>query len=291
MISWKQKILLILVTVVIVVIGSLILALQVKSCQHDAEVEALQAQILESTNYAVEKVDENTSAIKTVKTNKSISRKELSEELARNTKKMTIAYDAKIQTVLKEVKKVQGKSKPTKIVTHHKEKEIIISDPKIREQCNECLAQVKVKVPFEVNEGPWKISGHTLSGTALGEPGEFELSLELHKKIALEIVLAQTKKGSWETFLYSKDLDVKQIQSKLSVKPWRPKWYEKFMFPANILVSKDLHFSLGGGIYYQFLNNVAFGIDARVLFLNHQQKEWGALFGVGVIITTNRKKF
>ncbi len=284
MISWKQKIFLIGGLITVLLVGALILALQVQSCNHRNEMEESNRKLWEQTGTVVEQLTEDIGVAQTLKTEKSISRKELHEELKKQTKGLTIVYDAKFDTLLKMTEKMKGKSKTTEIVTHHKETETIVSDPKIREQCNTCLASVKVKVPFDVVQGPFHIKGHTLSGTALGEPGDYELDLTMAKKLMFEIVLTQNKKGEWSTFVHSEDFEAEAIHSKLSVKAFKQKWYQKFSFPVNILLSKQLHVALNTGIYYKFHKNVSGGINGGILFLNTQESKYDWQLGIGVLI-------
>lgn len=288
MISWKTKLFLIILAIVIVIFTIFGVVMQIRSCQKDEQIEALMMQNLEQTGYAVEKVDENTSFIKTIKTGKSISKDDLADEIAKQIKKnkLDVVYDAQVKANMRIEKKLKGRTTTTEIVTHNKETEKIVTDPALQEQCNTCLAAVKVKVPFDVIQPPFHVKGYTLSGSALGEPGDYELDITLAKQLMFEVTLTQDKKGNWNTLIYSEDFESEAIKSKISVKAFKQKWYQKFSFPVNIMISKQLHLSLSTGIYYKFHKNVSAGILGGLLFLNTPENQYNWQLGAGVIIHT-----
>jgi hypothetical protein len=292
-VSLKNKIILILSAIIIASILIFSLVLNIKNCQHQEEIENLQAQILAQTNYAVEKVDENTSAISTIETKKSISKDEVAEEIAKQIKKnkLDLVYTAQVKGQLEIKESLKGKStKPAQIVKYEKEKEIVVTDPEIQQQCSTCLASTRIKVPFDVVQGPWHVAGYTLTPNILGDPGDYNLDVSLAKDLEFEIALTQDKKGNWKTFIYSEDFNASNIKSKISVKPFAKKWYENFLFPINIMISKDWHVGLSAGIYYKFTHRIAGGLSGGILFLNTNDSKYNWTLSTGIIVTTERKK-
>jgi len=282
-VSLRTKIILILVSIIIV--GAIIFSifLNVQNCQHQAEVETLQRQILEQTNYAVEKIDINTSKIATIKTEKSISKDEVAEAIRAEIKKnkLDIVYDAQIKGQISLEKKLSGKSKTTQIVTHNKE--TIVTDPELIQQCNTCLASTRIKVPFDVTEGPWNVSGYTLTPLKLGDPGDYTLDIKVIKELVFELVLTQDKKGNWSTYIHSEDFDAENVKSVISMKPFKKKWYKKFEFPLSLMLTNKFDVSVVTGIYYKFLDHVSFGINGGIMFMNSKESQYRWHYGVGVV--------
>lgn len=287
--SLKTKIILSLVGLLIVAVLVFSLIISVQNCKHQQQVESLQQQILERTDYAVTKIDDNTSAIQTLETKKTISKEEVADEIAKQIKKnkLDIVYDAQIRGTLDIKESIKGKStKPTTIIEHNTE--TIVTDPAIEQQCNTCLAKTRIKVPFDVIQGPFHVVGHTLTPVVLGDPGDYVLDVSMVKELQMEITLTQNKKGEWQTFVYSEDFDASNVKSKISVKPFAIKWYEKFLFPATLSLSKQLHVNMTIGAYYKFIDHFAFGINAGLLFLNYKDSRYDWQLGIGVIATSGK---
>ena len=284
----KTKFFIVLGACTLLTIIILISALNVQNCNHQNEIEKLQKEILAQTNYAIKKVDENTSKISTIKTEKSISKDEVAEEIAKQLKKNNLdaVYTSQVNGMLSIEKQLKGQTKPTQVVEHNTQ--TIITDPAIEAQCNTCLANARIKVPFEGQEGPVSVKGYTLTPYKLGAPGDYTLDIFLLKELSFNVVLAQDKKGNWTTFIHSEDFDATQIKSKISLKPFKTKWYSKFMFPISILLSKQLHVSTNIGMFYKFWPHFAIGIQGGLLFLNTAQSQYTWCLGIGAIITSGK---
>ncbi len=143
-------------------------------------------------------------------------------------------------------------------------------------------------MPFEGQEGSIFVKGYTLTPTKLGEQGDYTLDISVAKALAFNIVLAQDKKGAWSTFISSEDFDASQIKSTISLKPFKEKWYSKFYFPVNIMMSKQLHVSASIGIFYKFWPHFSIGIQGGLLFLNTAQSQYTWLLGIGAIVSTGK---
>ncbi len=119
--SLKTKFLLAIGALAILTFLILISIINIQNCQHQNQIEELQRQILEKTDYAVEQVDKNTAKIDTIKTSKSISKEEVSEEIAKQLKKnhLDAVYTAQVNGMLNIEKQIKGQTKPAQVVEHN----------------------------------------------------------------------------------------------------------------------------------------------------------------------------
>lgn len=281
----KQKLFLVAAATVFLAFFITLCIFQIKSCQKDQEINALQKQLLEQTNYAVKQVDKNTQAVSTLKVN-GISKEDVSGEVNKQLKKYNLdaVYAANTEAVVEIKKSIKGASKPTETIVNNTTTTVL--DQPTKDKCNSCLSNLQIRVPFEGQEGPIAVSGYTLTGPALGEPGSYELNIDVIKDVEFEIVLAQDKKGHWTTFVNSEDPDFKvlRLKSKINVKAFKTPWYHKFLFPVMLNLTNKWDVDLTLGIYYQFVDHVSFGLQGGILFLNQKEMEYRWRYGVGIII-------
>ena len=284
--SLKQKIVIAIIGIVILAFGATILIFEVKGCEKDQQIAELQERLAENQDGILEQVDKHTKAIETLP-KKEITRKDVGEEIAKQLKKhkLDAVYQAQTEGTIDIKRTIAGSAKVTKIVTHEKTSETIVTDPKVVAQCNTCLASSRIVVPFEGTEGPIHVIGQTMTGPSLSEPGTFDLKISVLKDIAFEIVLAQGKDGKWQSFINTEDEDLEflKLKSTISMKPFRTPWYKKFAFPMAIMLTDKFDVSVTIGAYYKFLKHISFGIQGGIMFMRLEERAYRFHYGVGVI--------
>ncbi len=279
------------------VVAILILVIAAGSIWHSCEIKSLKEnnnkllqQLLEDSNFQAKKLDDTLYGIKTIQNDQlseDLLTKKLQDILDKNNLSGVYASQVQLQASINKV--LSGQSGPTTIIPRSEDDNnrpqtttIIVREPangSINDNsngvncsissdtqpstenisvCNQCLAANIIRVPFESQEGFLHVSGWTDSGSALGEPGTYNLDISWIKDIELSILLSQAEDETWETFIDTNDPDVQigRIRSEITIEPFSRRWYQ------NITLGLGLGFGasgalLNGALGYRITNNFA----------------------------------
>jgi len=139
-----------------------------------------------------------------------------------------------------------------------------------------CESDLRVRVDFEQEDDPLKVSGHTLTN-----PPEAEIKIEWLRALNLELVLTKNDDGTFRVYLDSETSDFIPADLKLQVDPsvLDYRWYQNISLGSNVLFGETgLLFGISAN--YNIFSNFMLGPMFTVGYVGEKAETF---YGVNVV--------